>query len=126
MVNENTIQTRFEGAYHALVNSIFSKANGGIERAVLDAYCWMYSSWNIPQEYKGACTGGDQVSCQTLLAKYSNICQQKSLVMRKKINLNFRCTTAYVPTDFTTKFLIMILRVVVYRVNKTLYCLPQT
>ena len=38
------------------------KANGGIERAVLDAYCWMYSSWNIPQEYKGACTGGDQVS----------------------------------------------------------------
>ena len=21
----------------------------------------MYSSWNIPQEYKGACTGGDQV-----------------------------------------------------------------
>ena len=38
------------------------QANGGIERAVLDAYCWMYSSWNIPQEYKGACTGGDQVS----------------------------------------------------------------
>ena len=37
------------------------QANGGIERAVLDAYCWMYSSWNIPQEYKGACTGGDQV-----------------------------------------------------------------
>ena len=54
------------------------------------------------------------------------ISKQKNLVMRKKINLNFRCTTAYVPTDFTTKFLIMILRVVVYRVNKTLYCHPQT
>lgn len=41
------------------------EANGGIERAVLDAYCWMYSSWNIPQEYKGACTGGDQVMTVT-------------------------------------------------------------
>ena len=43
------------------INLVCFQANGGIERAVLDAYCWMYSSWNIPQEYKGACTGGDQV-----------------------------------------------------------------
>ena len=27
----------------------FAQANGGIEQAVLDAYCWMYSTWNIPQ-----------------------------------------------------------------------------
>ena len=37
------------------------QARGGIEQDVLEAYCWMYSTWNIPKEYKGACSGGDQV-----------------------------------------------------------------
>jgi len=35
-------------------------ARGGIEQDVLESYCWMYSTWNIPKEYKGACSGGDQ------------------------------------------------------------------
>ena len=39
----------------------FSQARGGIEQDVLESYCWMYSTWNIPKEYKGACSGGDQV-----------------------------------------------------------------
>ena len=29
---------------------------------MLESYCWMYSTWNIPREYKGACSGGDQVT----------------------------------------------------------------
>ena len=36
------------------------QARGGIEQDVLESYCWMYSKWNIPKEYKGACSGGDQ------------------------------------------------------------------
>jgi len=36
------------------------QARGGIEQDVLESYCWMYSTWNIPREYKGACSGGDQ------------------------------------------------------------------
>jgi len=36
------------------------QARGGIEQDVLESYCWMYSTWNIPMEYKGACSGGDQ------------------------------------------------------------------
>jgi len=35
-------------------------AKDGIEKEVLESYCWMYSTWNIPREYKGACSGGDQ------------------------------------------------------------------
>ena len=38
------------------------QARGGIEQDVLESYCWMYSTWNIPKEYKGACSGGDQVA----------------------------------------------------------------
>ena len=38
------------------------QARGGIEQDVLESYCWMYSTWNIPKEYKGACSGGDQVT----------------------------------------------------------------
>ena len=44
-----------------IVMVIFLQARGGIEQDVLEAYCWMYSTWNIPKEYKGACSGGDQV-----------------------------------------------------------------
>ncbi|XP_023322025.1 innexin inx2 isoform X1 [Eurytemora carolleeae] len=35
-------------------------ARGGIEQNVLESYCWMYSTFNIPREYKGACSAGDQ------------------------------------------------------------------
>ena len=30
----------------------------GIEREVLNSYCWMYSTWNLPPSYKGACSAG--------------------------------------------------------------------
>jgi len=30
----------------------------GVEGDVLNSYCWMYSSWNIPADYKGACSAG--------------------------------------------------------------------
>jgi len=35
-------------------------ARGGIEQNVLESYCWMYSTFNIPPEYKGSCSAGDQ------------------------------------------------------------------
>ena len=98
----------------AMLYRVMLQANGGIERAVLDAYCWMYSSWNIPQEYKGACTGGDQVSqsvsqspvCRlyfyvkwrSLLIKNMRV----DLVLREIHSISFffifssRCITAYV------------------------------
>ena len=44
------------------LNAPCSQARGGVEQDVLEAYCWMYSTWNIPKEYKGACSGGDQVT----------------------------------------------------------------
>ena len=49
-----------------LVTGFVFQARGGIEQDVLESYCWMYSTWNIPKEYKGACSGGDQV---TLLSR---------------------------------------------------------
>ena len=39
-----------------------SQGADGVDKEVLESYCWMYSTWNIPKEYKGACSGGDQVS----------------------------------------------------------------
>jgi len=33
-------------------------ASDGVEKDVLNSYCWMYSTWNIPPNYKGACSGG--------------------------------------------------------------------
>ena len=69
------------------------EANGGIERAVLDAYCWMYSSWNIPQEYKGACTGGDQV----MVTRGGRELFRGSGLMINSFLLT-RCITAYVPS----------------------------
>jgi hypothetical protein len=30
----------------------------GVEKDVLESYCWMYSTWNIPPQYKGACSRG--------------------------------------------------------------------
>ena len=32
----------------------------GIEGSVLNSYCWMYSTWNIPAKYKGACSAGSE------------------------------------------------------------------
>lgn len=74
------------------------QANGGIERAVLDAYCWMYSSWNIPQEYKGACTGGDQVRHSIHLSKGFGF---------QRVNKNDRVTIS-LKTNFQFKSLILI------------------
>lgn len=34
-------------------------ASGGINSDVLDTYCWMYSTFEIPNEYKGQCNSGD-------------------------------------------------------------------
>jgi len=31
----------------------------GIENDVLNSYCWMYSTWNVPPQYKGACSAGE-------------------------------------------------------------------
>ena len=32
----------------------------GIEGDVLNSYCWMYSTWNVPPNYKGACSAGSE------------------------------------------------------------------
>ena len=48
------------GTFGALYMSITPLAKDGIDKEVLESYCWMYSTWNIPREYKGACSGGDQ------------------------------------------------------------------
>ena len=72
------------------------QANGGIERAVLDAYCWMYSSWNIPQEYKGACTGGDQVM------RGEGVRGGKGGLLIINNSFLTRCITAYVPSTIET------------------------
>jgi len=37
-------------------------ASGGVEKDVLESYCWMYSTWNIPPQYKGACSAGMEMS----------------------------------------------------------------
>ena len=52
-----------------------SQARGGIEQDVLESYCWMYSTWNIPKEYKGACSGGDQVETSQIIPKHPNTSQ---------------------------------------------------
>ena len=40
---------------------VFLQAASGIQQDVLETYCWMYSTFDIPVEYKGPCSGGDQV-----------------------------------------------------------------
>ena len=73
------------------------QANGGIERAVLDAYCWMYSSWNIPQEYKGACTGGDQVSLVPVINNFINMMFYLRCITAyvQKIHINYKITVHF-------------------------------
>lgn len=36
-------------------------ASDGVEGDVLNSYCWMYSSWNIPPKYKGSCSVGNEM-----------------------------------------------------------------
>jgi len=31
----------------------------GVEGDVLNSYCWMYSTWNVPPKYKGSCSAGE-------------------------------------------------------------------
>ena len=38
-----------------MLKSKFQNAKGGVNRAVLNSYCWMYSNMNIPPTFKGAC-----------------------------------------------------------------------
>jgi len=33
-------------------------SSDGVEKDVLESYCWMYSTWNVPPKYKGACSRG--------------------------------------------------------------------
>jgi len=35
-------------------------AASGVEKDVLEAYCWMYATFDIPSSYKGQCSAGDQ------------------------------------------------------------------
>ena len=36
-------------------------ASDGVEGDVLNSYCWMYSSWNIPPKYKGSSSVGNEM-----------------------------------------------------------------
>lgn len=49
-------------------------ASGGINGDVLDTYCWMYSTFEIPREYAGQCAAGDQEDI-TGLAVYNSYYQ---------------------------------------------------
>ncbi len=39
-----------------LNNLLYLQNGGGVNEAVLNSYCWMYSRFNIPLNFKGACT----------------------------------------------------------------------
>jgi len=68
-------------------------AKDGIEKEVLESYCWMYSTWNIPREYKGACSGGDQ-DMQTTTIVYNSYYQWVPLY------LIFMAVIFYLPRMF--------------------------
>ena len=34
----------------------FLQSGGGVNDAVLQSYCWMYSTFNIPLEFRGSCS----------------------------------------------------------------------
>ena len=61
---ENTVKHSdhnilYSEKYHALSYYLicnFCQASDFVEKDVLESYCWMYSSWNIPPQYKGACS----------------------------------------------------------------------
>jgi len=37
-------------------------AANGVEKDVLESYCWMYSSWSIPAKYKGVCSANGELT----------------------------------------------------------------
>ncbi len=37
------------------------QAKSGVSDDVLESYCWMYAHFKIPKEYKGPCSGTEQV-----------------------------------------------------------------
>lgn len=37
-------------------------ASSGVEKDVLESYCWMYSSWSIPAHYKGVCSANGELT----------------------------------------------------------------
>ena len=41
-----------------------------VEKEVLESYCWMYSSWNIPPQYKGACSSSLKTIPASTVAEY--------------------------------------------------------
>ena len=54
-----------------IIINVSMQAAEFVEKDVLESYCWMYSSWNIPPQYKGACSSS-QVSIQVRVV-YLNI-----------------------------------------------------
>ena len=42
------------------LDNISLQRSDGIEGDVLNSYCWMYSTWNVPPNYKGACSAGSE------------------------------------------------------------------
>ena len=59
---------------YKIIHFYHFQAKDGVEKEVLESYCWMYSTWNIPREYKGACSGGDQ-DMQTTTIVYNSYYQ---------------------------------------------------
>ena len=45
-----------------------------VEKEVLESYCWMYSSWNIPPQYKGACSSSLKTIPASTVAEYKVPC----------------------------------------------------
>ena len=46
-----------------------AQARDGVELAVLQSYCWMYSTLRIPIEYKGACSGQGWLNIRDIYAR---------------------------------------------------------
>ena len=57
VIDEQTIERIQCFTYIDILMNCFSGAAAEfVEKDVLESYCWMYSSWNIPAKYKGACS----------------------------------------------------------------------
>ena len=53
------IQCDAGSVYEKTISSndlVYVQASGGVEKDVLESYCWMYSTWSIPPKYKGVCS----------------------------------------------------------------------
>ena len=82
---------------------LYLQARGGIEQDVLESYCWMYSTWNIPKEYKGACSGGDQVKIlhKFLPNSQKRIFAWKLFLLRNLENMQLDIMT-FLPQNYQT------------------------